>query len=67
MLQKNTFFSSPLIFYGPHQDSEEIDEDVLFEEEWNFSESWIVTLNSNGQNTQSKIGLFIHWVDPESD
>ncbi len=65
MLQKNSFFSTPLIFYGSHQDSEEEDDEMHDDDELNYSESWIVTLNSN--LPQSKIGLFILWVDPESE
>lgn len=65
MLQKNSFFSTPLIFYGSHQDSEEEDDEMIDDEEWNYSESWIVTLNS--KVPQSKIGLFILWADPESE
>ena len=68
MLQRNSFFSSPLIFYGSHQDSEEEaeDDDLQDDGEWNCSESWIVAVNSHNLQ-QNKIGLFIHWVDPMNE
>lgn len=67
MLQRNSFFSSPLIFYGSHQDSEE-DDDMQDDDDWNCSESWIVAVSSQSQNIQqNKIGLFIFWVDPMNE
>jgi hypothetical protein len=69
MLQKNSFFSSPLIFYGSHQDSEDDEDDEMQDnDDWNCSESWIVAVNSRTQHIQqNKIGLFIHWVDPMNE
>jgi hypothetical protein len=68
MLQRNSFFSSPLIFYGSHLDSEEDEEDLQDDDEENLSESWIVAVNSQIHNIQqNKIGLFIHWIDPTNE
>jgi len=64
MLQKNSFFSTPFIFYGSHQDNE-LEEDFT-DEEWNFSDPWTITINPDLQsNHHSKIGLFILWAEPD--
>lgn len=64
MLQRNSFFSCPVIFFGTHEISEE--EWMCENEEWNFSDPWHIATNQTLQiDPQNKIGLFILW--PETD
>lgn len=61
MLQENSFFSSPMTYYGaPHNLNAEIDD-----EEWNFIDPWQVSLDlTQSHPLTQKIGLFLHWCDP---
>ena len=57
MLQKNSFFSSPFIFFGlPDNTSEE--EEVQEDDEWIFAD-----LSKTEMYHQQKIGLFLVWSD----
>lgn len=63
MLQDHSFFSRPFIFFGPHQNSEDNDEEEV-EEVWNFSDERQFLHQKNSTiNAQPRIGLFIHWSD----
>lgn len=62
MLQKNSFFSQPLIFFGPHQINEE--EEVADEDTWHLTDPWFIADNASNPAPQiPHIGLFIHWAD----
>ena len=59
MLQENSFFSSPFVFYGENNNDEQI-EDV----EEIFSELWSISLDtSKSIFPPPRIGLFLHWGD----
>jgi hypothetical protein len=62
MLQENSFFSSPSIFFGtPPQANEEDEGD---EKEWSFSEGLRISRNANQPaQQQSKSGLFLYWIE----
>lgn len=62
MLQENSFFSRPMTYFGTYQNIEE--DDDMEEEEWQFTDPWQISLDSNMSNPlQQRIGLFIHWHD----
>ena len=61
MLQENSFFSSPMTYFGtsPHLEEE------IEDEEWEFVDPRQAALDSNMSHLlQQRIGLFIHWCDP---
>lgn len=61
VLQKNSFFSQPLIFYGAHEVNEE---EETNEDTWQFTDPWFIVPNANPAASQvPRIGLFIHWAD----
>jgi len=60
MLQENSFFSQPMIFFGSHQLNEE--EDVDDDADENCSDAWVNFNHSNAHTEQTPhIGLFLHW------
>ncbi len=59
MLQQNSFFSSPFIFFGSHQDSYEIDP---VDGEGDLSQPLYISLNPMSSNHPlPKIGLCLLW------
>jgi hypothetical protein len=59
MIQKHSFFSRPLTFFGSHQHAE--DENM----EWNFSDPLFSSLSELQTPHPIKTGLFILWSDSE--
>lgn len=58
MLQENSFFSTPFIYFGETVNEEER------EEEENFSDLLNITLDTNRSfSPLPHIGLFFHWTD----
>ncbi len=58
MLQENSFFSKPLIFYGSNQQEKSEEEDE------NFSASWQISFDSITQiQSHFNVGLFLDWSD----
>jgi len=60
MLQENSFFSQPIVYFGsPHLIDEEEEEDEAI-----FSDPWLNFIQMDLPIRQSpRIGLFIHWCD----
>jgi hypothetical protein len=62
MLQKHSFFSQPLIFFGSQQINEE--EEEFDENAWQPEEPWFIANSTFDPASQvPNIGLFIHWTD----
>ena len=61
MLQKNSFFSYPVTFFGAQNKCE--DEGELEKEEWTFVDHW--NLYTSNRKQEHPIGVFIVWSEKE--
>lgn len=65
MLQRHSFFSTPLVFFGTHQ-NEEANEEEFLDQESIFLDTWTMSINPElSIDHHSKIGLFLLWEEPD--
>lgn len=64
MLQKNSFFSSPLIFFGSSHSNEE---EVYEEQDWNFSESWTLSIEELSPTANGQQAPCRNWIDSSAN